>query len=260
MPAPNDASVFNSGVRILASDGGKPRLSDGLAELFLHAREGYAWPKKQTAQESQQRVADLELRVGSLAGSLNSQNAQLILEEVSEWGGNNATAQRAISYASPAQCREFAGLIAEFRHPGQLRSALQGLADQPGIDLVMATKVFRFCVPNVGAAVDRHCSYFFNSLLDWRAPAVPTGCTQFRRQWADGKHRATRLATFTQSGREWNLDHYLKTYVPLLAEIADSLNGTVGGFNCAAIDARRAWRPADVEMAAYQWWSRNGPR
>lgn len=197
MPAPNDASVFGSGVRILASDDGKPRLSYELAELLVQARTGYAWPKKRTVKESQKRVVELELWVGSLAARLDSRNAQLILEEVSEWGGNNATAQHAISCASPAQCHEFARLITEVSHPGQLRTALQGLTEQPGIDLVMATKVFTFCVPNLGAALDRHCSYFFNSLLDLRAPNAPTGCTQFRRQWADGKHRATRLATFT---------------------------------------------------------------
>lgn len=259
MPAPNDALVFKSGVQILASDGERMRVSDGLAELLVQAREAYAWPKERTSKESRKRVAELELRVEGLAAHLNSRNAQLILGEVSDWGGNNARAQEAISSASPARCREFERTITELCHTSQRRSALRGLADQPGIDLVMATKVYRFCVPNVGAAVDRHCSYFFNSLLDRRVPSALTGCTQFRRQWADGKHRSTRLATYTQSGREWNLDCYLSAYLPLLAGIADSLNRTVGGLLCAATDVRRSWRPADVEMAAYQWWSRNGP-
>jgi hypothetical protein len=68
------------------------------------------------------------------------------------------------------------------------------------------------------------------------------------------------MATFSKTVREWNLDQYLDCYLPLLAAIAGSLNSTLGGFPCAVSANRKAWRPADVEMAAYEWWSRNGPR
>jgi hypothetical protein len=123
----------------------------------------------------------------------------------------------------------------------------------------MATKIYRFYVPRMGAAVGRHTSYFFNSLQDRRTREHPTLCTKFRREWTDGKHKATRLAIYYNTGRERNLDEYLKRYLPLLGAIADSLNRRFGGFVCATCRKREVRRPTDVEMAAYQWWSRNGP-
>jgi len=260
MPAPNDASVFGSELHILASEGGTLRLSDRLVELFVQSRERYAWPKKQTAEDSQKKIVDLEKQVHILTANLDGENAQLIVQEVSEWGGNNAKAKHAISCASHAQKQEFARLFSELLTPSATKSALQGLTVQPGVDLVMATKIYWFCVPRVGAAIDRHCSYFFNSLWDRRVLGAPRACAQFRREWANGKHRATRSATFSKAGPEWNLHQYLDTYLPLLAAIADSLNSMVGGFRCTASQNTKAWRPADVEMAAYHWWSRNGPR
>jgi hypothetical protein len=260
MPAPNDASVFGSELHILASEVGTLWLSDALVDLFIQSRERYAWPKKQTAQESQKEVIDIEQQFHSLTANVDDENAQLIVQRVSTWGGNNATAKHAIRCASQAQKHEFARLILELLSPSTIKSALRRLAGQPGVDLVMATKIYRFCVPRAGAALDRHCSYFSNPLWDRRVPEAPRACTQFRREWTNGKHNTTRLATFSKTVREWNLDQYLDCYLPLLEAIAGSLNSRVGGFRCAASANRKAWRPADVEMAAYQWWSRNGPR
>lgn len=260
MPAPNDASVFGSEFHILISEGGALSLSDRLADLFVQARENYAWPKKQSAEDSQKRIVDLEQQVHIWTANVDVENARLIVQEVSEWGGNNAKAKDAIRCVSDEQRQDFSRLIGELLTPSSTKSALRGLTGQPGVDLVMATKIYRFCVPRVGAAVDRHCSYFFNSLCDRTVPGAPRACTQFRREWTEANHQATRLATFSEAGRESNLQQYFDSYLPLLAAIADSLNSTVGGFRCAASDHRKAWRPADVEMAAYQWWSRNGPR
>jgi hypothetical protein len=121
---------------------------------------------------------------------------------------------------------------------------------------VMASKVYRFCCPDVGAAVDRHSSYFFNSLpLQAEGGPVST-CTRFKREWANGQHKTSRLATFTDPSCEANLAECWSKYLPALATIAERLNSQRGGFLCAATKARRRWRPADVEMASYSWWSR----
>ena len=162
--------------------------------------------------------------------------------------------------ASQHRKKQFSSLISNLLSPNATKSALHGLTDQPGIDVVMATKIYRFCVPNAGAAIDRHCSYFFNSLQNKGVPGPPSACTNFRREWATGKHRTSRLATFSKAGREWNLNEHFDSYLPLLSTISDALNQATGGFECAASHCRKTWRAADVEMAANQWWSRHGPR
>jgi hypothetical protein len=45
-----------------------------------------------------------------------------------------------------------------------LLKAFDQLNNIDGIRLVIATKVYRFCHPDIGAALDRHVSYFVNSL------------------------------------------------------------------------------------------------
>lgn len=260
MPPPNDAPVFGSQLHILTSQCGGLQLSDELAELFVQAREKYTWPKKQRAEDSQTRIMQLEQQIQIWTANLDGENARLIIQEVSEWGGNNGKAKDAVRNVSETHRQEFATRIGELLTPGAAKSGLRGLTGQPGVDLVMATKIYRFCVPAVGAAIDRHCSYFFNSLCDVRVPGAPTACTHFRREWINGKHEATRLASFSKAVRESNLQEYFDSYLPLLAAIAASLNSMVGGFRCAVSQIRKAWRPADVEMAAYQWWSRNGSR
>ncbi len=258
MPKPNDAPVLGNELYIF-SNAGMLELSDALARLLVKARENYAWPKTRTAEDSQKRIEDLERQVQTWTANLDGENAQLIVGEVSEWGGNNSKAKEAIRRASHGQKQEYARLIGELLTPSSARSALQGLTEQRGVGFVMATKIYRFCVPREGAAIDRHTSYFFNSLQDRRKPEEPKRCTEFCREWSNGKHGATRLATYYNAGREWNLRQYFDPYLPLLGKIAGSLNRLVGGFLCAACRKRGVWRPTDVEMAAYQWWSRNGP-
>ena len=70
----------------------------------------------------------------------------------------------------------------------------------------------------------------------------------------------SRLAIYDPSGRgrDANLREYAHCYLPLLSAVAASLNGLGVTFTCAATGAKKGWRPADIEMAAYQWWSRNG--
>ncbi len=88
---------------------------------------------------------------------------------------------RAVAYTGVSQEESLAVF-------GAVRSidALRALAKQPGLSLVMASKVYRFCCPDVRAAVDRHSSYFFNS-LPLQAEGGPVGnCTRFKREWANG--------------------------------------------------------------------------
>ena len=44
-------------------------------------------------------------------------------------------------------------------------------------------------------------------------------------------------------------------YLPLLRAMADSLNAAKRIYICAVTGEPRKWWPADVEMAAYQYWS-----
>jgi len=139
-------------------------------------------------------------------------------------------------------------------------NAVDSLADLPGIGLVIATKIFRFCCPAVGAAVDRHASYFFNSLDVVSSGQDRRKALAFRREWATGAKSTSRLATYTPSGYLWNRDQYAGRYLPFLSSIASSLNDLKVPFMCAATGKQMAWRPTDIEMAAYYWWARNGPK
>lgn len=197
-------------------------------------------------EQTQQRIQDLDAEM-----------AHLIIRHVSQWGGNRRRLQ-AIDVAPPDGKSKFEAAIRKLL-AGHLRSALEALLEQPGVSLVMASKVYRFCCPQAGAAVDRHCSYFFNSLRLNEAGGTPGTCTRFKREWADGNRRSSRLATFTRLGHEANANEYVDSYLPLVAAIADWLNREGIQYICAASSTHKPWRPADVEMAAYHWWSRNGP-
>jgi hypothetical protein len=188
---------------------------------------------------------------------LDGANAQWILREVSRWGGNNAEALRKLDDRSFEDNCELAKLISQLLMPTSVKGALRMLAEQLGLGLVMASKVYRYCSPQAGAAVDRHTSYFFNSLAVRDEAGKSRACTQFKRQWSSGKHQGSRLDIYSSPKCETNLNEYCNTYIPLLGRLADALNSKRGEFLCAASGERRRWRPADVEMAAYFWWSQN---
>src|ERR1017187_4598410 len=102
--------------------------------------------------------------------------------------------------ASSEQNCTFARLIKQLLTPLSATTALGALTKQSGLGLVMASKIYRFCCPDVGAAVDRHSSYFFNSLpLQVEGGPPVSTCTRFKRQWANGQYRASRLAIYTDS-------------------------------------------------------------
>jgi hypothetical protein len=137
-----------------------------------------------------------------------------------------------------------------------VRHGLDSLSGLPGISLVIASKIYRFCYPRVGAAIDRHASYFFNSL-----PIVGQGpSTHFTREWANGAHRGSRLAIYSAAGFAANSSEYVQTYLPTLAGLATALNMAGHQYQCAATGLMKTWTPADVEMASYYWWALNGAR
>jgi hypothetical protein len=257
MATPTDAPVFGSEVWLCGPFAKPRRLSEALADLLVVARESYAWPTTEKPAISQQRIIDLETETHRRIVQLDSANAHWIVQAVSRWGGNNASAQSVIANAPPARRSELAGLVGQLLNPDSVRGALEGLAKQPGIGLVMATKIYRFCDPHVGAALDRHSSYFFNSLQIRDDDGGTRPCTRFKREWANGKHRTSRLASYSMAGCFLNLNEYLATYLPLLRTVATLLNAQRGGFVCAASRTTKSWYAADVEMAAYYWWSRS---
>jgi len=140
--------------------------------------------------------------------------------------------------------------------PGNAATGIDQLCAINGISLVIASKIYRFCVPNIGAAVDRHTSYFFNS-LSVRGQGTPT---HFQREWANGAHTSSRLATYNPAGYASNRAQYFQEYLPLLAAISNSLNNATSQYRCAASGVYRNWFPTDVEMAAYYYWARYGVR
>jgi hypothetical protein len=146
--------------------------------------------------------------------------------------------------------------ISDLITPGRECAGIDALCALPGISMVIASKIYRFCVPTRGAAIDRHASYFFNSLQ----VAGGGNATRFDREWANGRHMTSRLAIYTVNGYEHNKAEYFSTYLPTITCIAQALNAIPAPYRCAARNAPMNWTPADVEMAAYYWWANHGAR
>lgn len=259
MPLPQD-SKLPAGVYINRLSNGTLGVSDMFVELIVTSRSNYDWPENTGASKSQKTIIDLETQVANWLVQFSPTNAHAVVQEVSKWGGNNKDSQAEIDAASPDTQVQMSSAILHIMNASTLSNGLDKLSELPGLRLVMATKVYRFCCPNVGAAVDRHASYFFNSLEVANSNNTHYNATNFRREWANGKHTKSRLAIYNDRYHRINRDEYTGVYLPLLAEIAASLNQLGKTYICAATKQSKAWRPADVEMAAYYWWARNGPR
>ena len=150
--------------------------------------------------------------------------------------------------------------IEKFDNQHSLYWSLDTLSGLPGLRLVVATKVYRFCCPNWGAAVDRHASYFFNSLQITGLDGVRQPSTKFKREWSKGKHTTSRLAIYQSYSHKENLNQFIEQYLPLLHGISESLNSDGITYTCKATNMQKSWRPCDIEMAAYYWWAKNGPK
>lgn len=256
MPPPIDAANhFSVGISISRIPAGII-LSPGLVRLLVLAREMYDWPAATGAAISQGRIIALEASVSHLLAGLTPASAHQIVVDVSDWAGNNARSHRRLVAATAAEAATMHGAISALLNPATARAGIDSLSALPGLSLVISSKIYRFCCPLVGAAVDRHASYFFNSL-----PVVGGGfSTQFNREWANGPGGSTRLATYNPAGLTRNTTTYFQVYLPLLSELADYLNAHGVTYQCASTGAHRIWKPADVEMAAYYWWALHGAR
>ncbi|WP_285374223.1 hypothetical protein [Pseudomonas sp. lyk4-TYG-107] len=253
MAAPHDASCFPAGVS-LNQAAGLILPSAVLVSLITQAREDYDWPFGTGKAISQQRVILLESEVAKLLHHLNEANAQKIVCKVSSWAGNNLRSQVRIRNATSAEKRAMLRAIQICLAPGGAREGIDALSRLPGLRLVIASKIYRFLKPWEGAAIDRHASYFFNSL------SMSGRGTAFVREWSSRTRTSSRLATYTSSRHRRNLAEYIDVYLPLLAQIANVLNHTKHSFLCPVSNQKKDWTPADVEMAAYFWWARNGSR
>jgi hypothetical protein len=231
-------------------------LSDTLVNLLVTARSTYDWPAGTGSAASQITILNLEAAVNGYLMALNAANAHAITVQVSAWAGNNANAHAQIVGATPAQQAQMQAAVSDLITPGRECVGIDALCTLPGISMVIASKIYRFCAPTRGAAVDRHASYFFNSLQ----VAGGGNATRFAREWANGRHTTSRLAIYTLSGYVHNKAEYFSTYLPTITCIAQVLNAIPALYVCAARNAPMNWTPADVEMAAYYWWANNGAR
>lgn len=256
MPEPNDTPCLPPGTTLTRFADVRCSLSHPLVQLLLQARSEYDWPAGTGPVACQTTILNLEATVNRHLMDLTPATAHAIIVEVSAWAGNNANSHAHIVGATLAQQAQTQAAITRLITPGRECVGIDALCNLPGIRLVIASKIFRFCSPNQGAAVDRHASYFFNSLQ-----VVGAGtATHFAREWANGRHTTSRLAIHTVGGYSRNKAEYFEFYLPTLACIARAMNAIPALFICAATNLPRRWTPADVEMAAYYWWACNGAR
>jgi hypothetical protein len=259
MAEPNDAAL-PQGVELTRLEDGQIGLSPALVTLLIDARNGYDWPAGTGAAESQQTVIDLEADVAAFVNRLNPESAHAIIQRVSDWAGNNKKAHGAIVNATADSKVKMMNALNLLSDPAQIPEGLDALSGIPGINLVIASKVYRFCCPQTAAAVDRHASYFFNSLDIVSLDQGRAKATHFKREWSTGSHTYSRLATFTPGYYKRNRQEFTEVYLPLLVCVRDEMNNLHAQYTCAASGELRNWRPTDVEMAAYCWWASNGAR
>jgi hypothetical protein len=257
MSPPNDSNL-PLGVNVVEDPDAGLMASGALADLLVSSRSCYDWPQGTGAPQSQQAILHLESQAANWLAKLDPATAHALIQKVSIWGRNNVQAQDDIDRACPAIKDHMMAAIQAILDPRTLRIGLDRLSELPGLRLIMATKVYRFCCPTIGAAVDRHASYFFNSLDVVGAHGALRKATAFKREWENGTHKKSRLAIYNAGYHKKNRDEYLTKYLPVATQIAKSLNGMGLTYTCAATKSSRSWRPADVEMAAYYWWALHG--
>ena len=255
MAPPNDAPSLPAGIVLTRATNNQCSPAQPLINLLLQARNEYDWPSGTGAAQSQQTILNLEASVRAHLANLTPANAHAIVVAVSLWAGNNANSHAQIVGALPALKVQMQTAVSCLVN-GQECAGIDALCALPGISLVIASKIFRFCSPVQGAAVDRHASYFFNSLQVVGGGAA----THFVREWANGRHTTSRLAIYNQPNYTRNKSEYLSAYLPTLSCIAQAMNANAVTYTCAARNIQVNWTPADVEMAAYYWWATNGAR
>lgn len=257
MTPPQRERILN--FEISKTENGELELPQVFVDLLVTSRTNYEWPSGAGVQDSQKRIWELENRIKEFRVDLTVTKSKKIVEEVSLWAGNNKKAQDKISKATPATQNIFLKVLQNIHKKDQIKKNLNTLSSLPGLRLVIASKIFRFCAPEIGASIDRHASYFFNS-LSLTSSTMNEFCTNFKREWSTGKHNTSRLAIYQKGSHEHNLSEYCEKFLPLVQEIADALNSKNIFYFCHATRTNRPWRACDIEMATYYWWGCHGPR
>jgi hypothetical protein len=249
--APPNSFKLPANIYIEQLQAGEIRLSRTLINLLVQHRSKYEWPSGIGKKDSQRKILELENFVSDSMEDLDLDKAHSIVKDISKWGGNNKKSQLKIESASPLIQQSMVIAIENFNSPVAIKDSLNRLSDLPGIRLVIATKIFRFCNQILGASLDRHSSYFFNSLSICKGNGTEKKTTVFKREWTTKKHSTSRLAIYSSNYHRANLNEYMDNYIPLLKSIADNLNSRGIQYSCAATGENKNWRPTDVEMAAY---------
>ncbi len=255
-PPQQDPEAFPGNTQILVSPQGEFIPSTSLVDLFVQGREAYQW--RDSPSSSQQSVLDVEQEVSNLIKNLTPERARAIVSVVSHWEANNANSQRTMDDADPDICVKMQDGIKSLLRARSTAGSLDRLCQLPGLSLMMASRIYRFCCPGDGASLDRHSSYFFNSVPIRSCSARSGFATEFRREWSTEKRTTSRLAIDRPNLYRKNLTEYVQVYLPLLTRLAQFLNEHKVTYSCAATGQQKQWRAADVEMAGYQWWSENG--
>ena len=255
-PPQQDPEAFPGNTQILVSPQGEFIPSTSLVDVFVQGREAYQW--RDSPSSSQQRVIDVEQEVSNLVTDLTPERARKIVSVVLRWEGINGNSQGIIDDAGPDICVEMKSCIRSLACA--TAGSLNRLSQLPGLTLVKASRIYRFCCPDNGASLDGHSSYFFNSVPIRSCSARSGFATEFRREWATEKRTTSRLAIDRPNLYRKNLTEYVQVYLPLLTRLAQFLNEHKVTYSCAATGQQKPWRPIDVQMAGHQWWSENGRR
>ena len=248
--------AFEGNTQILVSPQGEFVPSTSLVDLFVRGREAYQW--KDSPSPSQQRVIDVEQEVSNLVEGLTPRSAREIVSVVLRWGARDGDSHRIIDDAGPDTCLEMERCIRSLAC--STTGSLDRLSQLPGLTLLQASRIYRFCCPGNGASIDGHTSYFFNSVPIRSCSARSGFATEFRREWSTEKRATSRLAIDQPNLHRRNLTEYVQVYLRLLTRLARFLNEHEVTYRCAATGQQKTWRPTDVEMAGYQWWSEKGRR
>lgn len=248
--------AFDGNMQILVSPQGEFSPSTGLVDLFVRGREAYQW--KDAPSPSQQRVIDVEQQVSNLVENLTPERAREIVSVVLRWEERDGHSHRIIDDAVPDTSVEMERCIRSLAC--STTGSLDRLSQLPGLTLLQASSIYRFCCPGDGASIDGHSSYFFNSVTIRSCFARSGFATEFRREWSTEKRTTSQLAIDRPNLHSRNLTEYVQVYLRLLTRLARFLNKHEVTYRCAATGQQRPWRPTDVQMAGYQWWSENGRR
>ncbi|MGC2062861.1 MAG: hypothetical protein WA610_07765 [Thermodesulfovibrionales bacterium] len=263
MPPPDDTNALALRERYVTRlEDGSLQPSSAFIDLLSNNRQNYDWPRNIGAITSQRAILELEAYTAQRMRSLNEKSAHEVVCKVSIWAGNNNAAQEVINNAPPDRRANLLEALLKFRTFDTAEEVEAGidLLRGPGISLVIASKIYRFCCPSFRASVDRHASYFFNSLDVWESGHAVGKTTEFKREWSNAQRNTSRLPIYIESGYTHNLTEYIEKYLPLLVAIAGSLNHSGITYRCAVAGSDMLWRPTDIEMAAYYWWALSGAR